>query len=101
MKYNIYYLNETDEIYEWKALGIFGKSENDEGKIFFPKIIRTMKNDIFPFWPEIYVGNYRFNHQNGSQIFIENWTRKLSRDIDDNFPMTFTNDMKALRILQI
>merc|ERR1712157_63298 len=51
MKYDIYFLKETDGILNWEEIGIFGKSNNNEGTMFFPKIIRPTKNDIFPFWP--------------------------------------------------
>ena len=101
MKFDIYFLRETDGILKWEEMGIFGKPNNDEGVMVFPKIVRPRKNDIFPFWPEIYVGSYYFDHQDGSQILFENWTKNMSRDIDDNFPMTVTNRMSRLRILQI
>ena len=109
MKFDIYFLKETDGIPNWEEIGIFGKSNNNEGTMFFPKIIRPTKNDIFPFWPEIHLVNYRYYHQNGSQILFanniakifENWTRNMLRDIDDNFPLTVTNRMSSLRILQI
>ena len=61
---------------------------------FFPKIIRTSKNEIFTFWLEI----YRYIHKNESQILFENWTKNMSRDIDENFPLTVTNRMSRLRI---
>ena len=79
---------------------IFEKSNNTEGTMWFPKIIRPMKNDIFPFWPEIYLVNEEYDHQNGSQVLFENWTKNMSRDIDENFPLTVTNRMSRLRILQ-
>ena len=101
MKFNIYFLKETNIILKWEEIGIFGKPTNDEGTMFFPKIIRTSKNDIYPFWPEIYQGNGEYDHQNGSQILFENWTKNMSRDIDDNFPVTVTNFTRRLRILQI
>jgi len=105
MKFDIYYLRETDGILKWKKMGIFGKPTNalanDEGTMFFPKIIRKSKNDLFPFGPEIHLVNYRYDHQNGSQILFENWTKNMSRDIDDNFPITVTNRITRLRILQI
>ena len=82
-------------------MGIFGKSNNNEGTMFFPKIIRQTKNDIFPFWPEIHPVNYRYDHQNGSQILFENWTKNMSREIEDKFPLTVTNRISRLRILQI
>ena len=111
MKFDIYYLKETNNILKWEAIGIFGKPTNHEGRMFFPKIIRMSKNDIFPFWPEIHLVNNQFDHQNGSQILFENWTKNMSRDIDDklsidklsidNFPVTVTNRTSRLRILQI
>ena len=100
--YDIYFLRETDGILKWEEMGVFGKRNNDEGMMFFPKIIRPTKNDIFPFWPEIHLVNFRkYDHQNGSQVLFENWTKKMSREIDDNFPITVTNRMMQLRILQI
>ena len=99
MKFDIYYLNETNNILKWEAIGIFGKPKNDERTMYFPKIIRTSKNDIFPFWPEFHAVLY--DHQNESQILFENWTKNMSRDIDDNFPITVTNRKSRLRILQI
>ena len=101
MKFDIYFLRETDGILKWEEMGIFGKPNNDEGRMLFPKIIRPTKNDIFPFWPEIYLVNDQFDHQNGSQILFENWTKNMSRDIDDNFPLTVTNGMSILEIFQI
>ena len=101
MKFYIYFLRETDGILKWEEMGIFGKPNNDEGTMFFPKIIRPTKNDIFPFWPEIYVGNLEYDHQTGSQILFENWTKNMSREIDENFPLTVTDRMSRLRILQI
>ena len=103
MKFDIYFLRETDGILKWEEIGIFGKSNNNEGRMLFPKIIRPTKNGIFPFWPEIYVGYivYHYDHQNGSQILFENWTKNMSREIDDNFPVTVTNEMLFLKILQI
>ena len=85
-------------------MGIFGKSNNNEGTMIFPKIIRQRKNDskkTFPFGPDIYLVNSQDDHQNGSQILFENWTKNLSREIDDNFPLTVTNRISRLRILQI
>ena len=105
MKYDIYFLEETNGTLKWEEFGIFGKSNNNEGTMFFPKIIRPTKNDIFPFGPEIHLVHYKYwyqyGHQNGSQILFENWTKNMSRDFDDNFPMTVTNRMFVLRILQI
>ena len=101
MKFDIYFLTETDGILKWEEMGIFGKQNHDEGTLFFPKIIRTSKNDIFPFGPEIHLVNHRYDHQNGSQILFENWTKNMSREIDENFPLTVTNRMSLLRILQI
>ena len=101
MKYDINFLKETNNILKWEAIGIFGKPTNHEGTMFFPKIIRTIKNDIFPFGPEIHLQYHRYDHQNGSQVLFENWTKNMSRDIDDNFPVTVTNRMRRLRILQI
>ena len=101
MKYDIYFLTETDGILKWQKMGIFGKPTNVEGTLFFPKIIRKSKNDIFPFGPEIHLINYRYDHQNESQILFENWTKNMSRDIDDNFPLTHTNGMLRLKIFQI
>ena len=100
MKFYIYFLKDTNNILKWEAIGIFGKPKNDERTMYFPKIIRTSKNDIFPFWPEIHVAYDRYD-QNESQILFENWTKNMSRDIDDNFPVTFTNGMEILKILQI
>ena len=101
MKFYIYFLRETDGILKWEEMGIFGKPNNDEGTMLFSKIIRPTKNDIFPFGPEIHLVNYRYDHQNGSQILFENWRKTMSREIDDNFPLTVTNRMSRLRILQI
>ena len=102
MKFDIYYLKETNNILKWEEIGMYGKRFfYDEGTIFFPKIIRKRKNDIFPFWPELYLGYPEYDHQNGSQVLFENWTKNMTRDIDDNFPMTVTNRMSRLRILQI
>ena len=101
MKYDIYFLKETDGILNWEEIGIFGKSNHNEGTMFFPKIIRPTKNYIFPFWPEIHLLNDRYDHQNESQILFENWTKNMSREINDNFPLNFTNRMSLLRILQI
>ena len=101
MKYDIYVLTETDGILKWEEMGIFGKQNNDEGTLFFPKIIRKSKNDIFPFGPEIHLVNFQYDHQDGSQILFENWTKNMSRDIDDNFPLTVTNGMSILEIFQI
>jgi len=101
MKFDIYSLRETDGILKWEEMGIFGKPNNDEGTLFFPKIIRPTKNGIFPFGPEIHFINDRYDYQNGSQILFENWTKNISREIDDNFPLTVTNRMTLLRILQI
>ena len=101
MKYDIYFLKETNNNLKWEKIGIFGKPTNDEGTMFFPKIIRKTKNDIFPFWPEMYLGNPEYDHQNGSQVLFENWTRYISRDVVDNFPLTVTNEMWYLRIFQI
>ena len=101
MKFDIYFLRETDSILKWEEMGIFGKPTNDEGTLFFPKVIRSMKNDIFPFWPEIHVVNFQYDYRNGSQILFENWTKNMSREINDNFPLNFTNRMSLLRILQI
>ena len=101
MKYDIYFLNETDGILKWEQIGIFGKSNNNEGTMFFPKIIKQTKNDIFPFWPEIHLVNDRYDHQYEFQILFENWTKKMSREIDKKFPLTVTNRMSRLRILQI
>ena len=101
MKFDIYFLRETDGILKWEEIGIFGKSNNTEGTMWFPKIIRPMKNDIFPFWPEIHLVNDWYDRQNGSQILFESWTKNMSREIDDNFPITVTNRMFLLRILQI
>merc|ERR1712018_558377 len=70
MKFDIYYLKETNNILKWEAIGIFGKPTNHEGTMFFPKIIKMSKNDIFPFWPEIHLVNNEFDHQNGSQILF-------------------------------
>ena len=100
MKYDIYFLRETDGFLTWVEMGIFGKPDNDEGVMFFPKIIRPTKNDIFPFWPEIYLGNYyRHEYENGSQILFENWTKKMSREIDEIFPLTVPNRMSLLKLL--
>ena len=82
MKFDIYYLKETNNILKWEEIGIFGKPHNDEGTMFFPKIIGKRKNDIFPFGPEFYLGNREYDHQNGSQVLFENWTKNMSRDID-------------------
>ena len=104
MKYDIYFLKETNGILKWEEMGIFGTSDNNEGTMFFPKIIRQRKNDskkIFPFGPDIYRVNSQDDHQNGSQILFENWTKNMSREINDNFPLNFTNRMSLLRILQI
>ena len=101
MKYDIYFLKETDGILKWEDIGIFGKPNNNEGTMFFPKIIRPWKNDIYPFWPEIYVVNYRYDHQNGSLLLFENFTKNMSRDVNDNFELTVTNKMSRLRTLQI
>ena len=101
MKFDIYFLRETDGILKWEEMGIFGKPTNDEGSMLFPKIIRSTKNDIFPFWPEIYTVYYQYDYQNGSQILFENWTKNMSREIDDNFPITATNRMWRFTILQI
>ena len=101
MNFDIYFLNETDDILKWEEMGIFGKPNNAEGLMFFPKIIRKSKNDIFPFGPEIHLVNDGIDRQNESQILFENWTKNMSRDIDDNFPVTFTNRMSRLRLLQI
>ena len=100
MKYEIYFLRETDGILKWEKMGIFG-NPNNEGTMMFPKIIRSSKNDIFPFWPELYHGNPEYDHQNGSQVLFENWTKNMSRDIDDNFPVTVTTRMSRLRLLQL
>ena len=109
MKFDIYFLRETDGILKWEEMGTFGNPNNDGGTMFFPKIIRTRKNDIFPFGPEIYVGLNSFDFLNGIQIgfrsdhqmLFENWTKNMSREIDDKFPITATNRMMSLRILQI
>ena len=101
MKFDIYFLRETDSIWKWEEMGIFGKPNNDEGTMLFPKIIRKIKNDIFPFWPEIHLVNPDNYHQRRSQILFETWTKNMSRDIMDNFPLTVTNRMSRLRILQI
>ena len=101
MKFDIYFLKETDGILKWEEMGIFGKPTNDGGTMLFPKIIRPTKNDIFPFWPEIHLVNTQYDHQNGSQILFENWRKNMSRDIDENFPLTVTNEMSILKIFQI
>ena len=101
MKYDIYFLEETNGTLKWEEFGIFGKSNNNEGTMFFPKIIRKTNNDFFSFWPEIHLVNDRYDHQNESQILFENWTKNMSRDIDENFPLTVTNRISRLRILQI
>ena len=101
MKYDIYFLKETDGILKWEEMGIFANPNTDEGTMFFPKIIRKNKNDIFPFGPEIHLVNYQNGVSYGSQIYFENWTKNMSRDIDENFPLTVTNRMSRLRILQI
>ena len=109
MKYDIYFLKETDGILKWEEMGIFANPNTDEGTMFFPKIIRARKNDIFPFGPEIYVGYYSFDFLDGiqigfgsdHQILFENWTKNMSREIDENFPITVTNGTLHLRILQI
>ena len=104
MKYDIYLLKETDGILKWEEMGKFGKSNNNEGTMVFPKIIRQRKNDskkIFPFGPDIYLVNSQDDHQEGSQILFENWTKNMTREIEDNFPLTVTNKMSRLRIFQI
>ena len=101
MTFDINFLKETNIFLKWEAIGIFGKPTDDKKTMFFPKIIRTNKNDIFPFWPEIHLVHDEFDHQNGSQILFENWTKNMSRYIDDNFPVTVTDRMRRLRILQI
>ena len=104
MKYDIYFLKETNGILKWEEMGIFGKSNNNEGTMIFPKIIRQRKNDskkIFPFGPDIYLVNSQNDHQDGSQILFENWTKNMTREIEDNFPLTVTNGMSRLRIFQI
>ena len=101
MKFYIYFLKETNNILKWEAIGIFGKPTNHEGTMFFPKIIRKTKNDIFPFGPEIHLPYDRYDHQNGSQVLFENWTKNMSRDIDENFPLTVTYRMSRLRIFQV
>ena len=109
MKYVIYFLTEMNDILKWEEIGKFGKPNNNKGTIFFPKIIRKSKSETFPLWPEHYLGNYRFEHQKGSQILyvnnIENLfgnlTNYMSRDIADEFPLIFTNKMSCLTIFQI
>ena len=109
MKFDIYFLRETDGILKWEEMGTFGNPNYDGGTMYFPKIIRPTKNDIFPFGTEIYLGYYSWDAQNGfqfgfgsdHQILFENWTKNMSREIDENFPITFTNRMIHLKILQI
>ena len=109
MKFDIYFLRETDGIFKWEEMGTFGNPNNDGGTMYFPKIIRARKNDIFPFGPETYVGYYRWDAQNGlqiafgsdHQILFENWTKNMSREIDENFPINATNRMWRFTILQI
>ena len=109
MKFDIYFLRETDGILKWEEMGTFGNPNNDGGTMYFPKIIRARKNDIFPFGPEIYLGYYTFDYQSGNhlgfgsdhQMLFENWAKNMSREIDENFPITVTNGMMRLRILQI
>ena len=109
MKFDIYFLRETDGILKWEEMGTFENPTYDGGTMFFPKIIRPTKNGIFPFGPEISVGYYSWDFQNGThigfrsdhQILFENWTKNMSREIDENFPITATNRMMRLRILQI
>ncbi len=108
MKFDIYFLRETDGILKWEEMGIFGNPNKDGGTMFFPKIIRTRKNDIFPFGPEIYLGYWMENifgvqigFRSDHQMLFENWTKNMSREIDENFPITATNRMMSLRILQI
>ena len=106
MKFDIYFLRETDGIFKWEEMGTFGNPNNDGGTMYFPKILRPTKNGIFPFGPEIYVGYWR-DAQNGigfrsdHQMLFENWTKNMSREIDDNFPITVTNRLRNLKILQI
>ena len=106
MKYDIYFLDNTHSILKWKKIGIFGKSgPKNEGSMSFPKIIKASQNGLFPFWPEIYNQGLLFDYQNGSRILFEDWKRdshgNMNREIDENFPMTFTNTMRRLRIFQI
>ena len=105
MKYDIYFLDNTHSISKWEEIGIFGKSNKDEGSMFFPTIIKASQNGIFPFLPEIYNRSPMFDYQNGSRILFEDWKREshgnMTREIDENFPMTFTNTMRRLRIFQI